>query len=78
MARAELRIFRFSRLGPQGELTDPALSQVLAKAMTTPPQQPNADGAYPIPAGFTYIGQFVDHDLTLDGPGRRKPRNGWR
>ncbi|HZA19054.1 MAG TPA: heme peroxidase family protein [Pseudonocardiaceae bacterium] len=66
VARAEVRMFRFSRLGPQGELTDPALNQRLAKAMTTPPQQPNADGADPVPAGFTYVGQFVDHDLTLD------------
>jgi hypothetical protein len=38
VARAEVRMFRFSRLGPQGELTDPALNQRLAKAMTTPPQ----------------------------------------
>jgi hypothetical protein len=21
-----------------------------------------------IPAGFTYLGQFIDHDLTLDNP----------
>lgn len=66
VARAEVRMFRFSRLGPQGELTDPALNQILAKAMTTPPPQPNADGADPVPAGFTYVGQFVDHGLTLD------------
>ncbi len=65
-ARAEPRMFRFSRLGPQGELTDPALNQILAKAMTTPPRQPDSGSADPIPAGFTYVGQFVDHDLTLD------------
>lgn len=65
---AELRMFRFSRMGPQGELTDPALIQELAKAMTNPAAQPDSsvNGATPIPAGFTYLGQFVDHDLTLD------------
>lgn len=68
VARAELRMFRFSRLGPMGELTDPALNQELAKAMTAPDNPPDssANGAEPIPAGFTYLGQFVDHDLTLD------------
>ena len=25
-----------------------------------------AGGAGPIPAGFTYLGQFIDHDLTFD------------
>lgn len=68
VALAEVRMFRFSRLGPQGELSDPALNQQLAKAMTTAPNQPDSGGAGvdPIPAGFTYLGQFVDHDLTLD------------
>jgi Animal haem peroxidase len=66
--RAEARMFRFSRLGPMGELTDPALNQELARAMTAPDNQPDssAGGADPIPAGFTYLGQFVDHDLTMD------------
>jgi hypothetical protein len=68
VAAAEVRMFRFSRLGPQSEATDPALNQKLARAMTRPGDQPdstanNEDG---IPAGFTYLGQFVDHDLTLD------------
>lgn len=67
--RAEMRLFRFSRLGPQGELTDVALNQELARIMTAPAGQQDADGsdgAEPIPAGFTYLGQFVGHDLTLD------------
>jgi hypothetical protein len=66
VSAAEVRMFRFSRLGPMGEPTDPALNQDLAKAMTISSSQPDADGADPIPAGFTYLGQFVDHDLTLD------------
>ncbi|MCA1835410.1 MAG: heme peroxidase family protein [Actinobacteria bacterium] len=68
VAPAEVRMFRFSRLGPRGEVTDPALNQELAKAMTVSKEQPesSANGADPIPAGFTYLGQFVDHDLTMD------------
>ena len=53
--------FRFSRLGPKGICTDRALRIKLATAMT--------QGASPtgtMPAGFTYLGQFVDHDLTFD------------
>jgi len=53
--------FRFSRLGPKGIRTDRALRIKLARAMT---QAPSATGT--IPAGFTYLGQFVDHDLTFD------------
>ncbi|WP_306205033.1 peroxidase family protein [Actinoplanes sp. RD1] len=66
---ASLRKFRFSRVGPKGEAVDPGLLEKVATAMTaaptgTPPVQPVADP--PVPAGFTYLGQFVDHDLTLD------------
>ena len=65
---AALRKFRFSRLGPTGEALDPALLEKVARAMTTttgtPPVQPNSDP--PVPAGYTYLGQFVDHDMTLD------------
>jgi hypothetical protein len=62
---AELREFRFSRLGPVGERPDPEVTTGLANAMTEPAAQP--DSADPgIPAGFTYLGQFVDHDLTMD------------
>jgi heme peroxidase len=66
---AELRKFRFSRLGPKGPLTDESLRQKLAAAMTRSGAQ--ADSAAPsVPAGFTYLGQFVDHDLTLDKTAR--------
>ncbi|GAA2982024.1 peroxidase family protein [Actinokineospora diospyrosa] len=59
----ELRRFRFSRLGPKGNRTDEALRTALATAIT------DATAAQPdgsIPAGYTYLGQFVDHDLTID------------
>ena len=58
----ELRRFRFSRLGPKGTRTDEALRTALAEAVTA--EVPQADSA--VPAGFTYLGQFVDHDLTMD------------
>ena len=54
--------FRFTRIGPKGaRLSDSVLERV-AQAMTTgdPRRQSR------IPAGFTYLGQFVDHDLTFD------------
>ena len=54
--------FRFTRLGPKGaRLSDSALARV-AGAMTS--GEPRRDGR--IPAGYTYLGQFVDHDLTFD------------
>jgi hypothetical protein len=66
---ADLRKFRFSRLGPPNG-PDPAelgaeeetLNTALAEAMVATPS-PDSDGT---PAGFTYLGQFVDHDLTMD------------
>src|ERR671925_952644 len=55
--------FRFSRLGPNGagrQLTA-ANRRAIADAIVT------AGGrASGIPAGFTYLGQFIDHDLTFD------------
>lgn len=63
----EVRMFRFSRVGPKGSPISPALAQELAAAMTatTPADQPDSDGTT-LPSGFTYLGQFVDHDLTKD------------
>ncbi|PRY38714.1 heme peroxidase [Umezawaea tangerina] len=58
----ELRRFRFSRLGPKGTRTDQEVRTALATALTA--KVPQADSA--VPAGFTYLGQFVDHDLTMD------------
>ncbi len=62
---AELRKFRFSRIGPKGPALDEDLRIALAEAMVQGDAQP--DSSNPImPAGFTYLGQFVDHDFTLD------------
>jgi hypothetical protein len=55
--------FRFSRLGPNGngkQLRDPAIRR-LGEAMAA-----GGGGVGEIPAGFTYLGQFIDHDLTFD------------
>ena len=55
--------FRFSRLGPSGinrQLGEPNRKKI-AEAMVA-----GGGSAAQIPAGFTYLGQFVDHDLTFD------------
>jgi hypothetical protein len=55
--------FRFSRMGPNGvnrQLGDPNRKKI-GTAMTA-----GGGGASGIPAGYTYLGQFVDHDLTFD------------
>ncbi|WP_329342406.1 heme peroxidase family protein [Streptomyces sp. NBC_01352] len=65
---AALRKFQFSRLGPPAEpaqLLDRADREELAAAMTKAGPQPDSSNPA-VPAGFTYLGQFVDHDLTLD------------
>ncbi|GAA2248097.1 myeloperoxidase [Streptomyces ruber] len=69
--------FRFSRFGREkGVQLDEALRAKLAEAMTTAgggADDPDSDAPGPggtpgaaVPAGYTYLGQFVDHDLTLD------------
>lgn len=60
----EMRKFRFSRMGPKGSAVDKATVSGLAKAMTDSPG-PDSSGLT-IPAGFTYLGQLIDHDLTMD------------
>ncbi|GAA1215759.1 peroxidase family protein [Pseudonocardia alaniniphila] len=65
----QYRKFRFSRLGPMGDPMDDAARQIVeqvadvmaGKGVTDPDSHDPV-----IPAGFTYLGQFVDHDLTLD------------
>jgi hypothetical protein len=55
--------FRFSRLGPKGtgkQLGEPNRRKI-AQAMTVGNLTPGQIGA-----GFTYLGQFIDHDLTFD------------
>lgn len=68
---ASLRKFRFSRLSPKPgtTVTSRELREALAKAMTPAGESPNSSRPA-IPAGFTYLGQFVDHDLTLDATSR--------
>ena len=70
VSRCARRKFRFSRLGPENVpdedssgAAEEELHTALAKAMVAAPGQDSVPG---IPAGFTYLGQFVDHDLTLD------------
>ncbi|WP_431283752.1 peroxidase family protein [Humitalea sp. 24SJ18S-53] len=58
---------RFGRLWP--EMTDPLLPSdaaldALGLAMSEV-SKPSTDNAN-IPAGYTYLGQFIDHDITLD------------
>jgi Animal haem peroxidase len=53
--------FRFSRMAPRGTAIGDANRRKLATAMTA-----GGGGPSDIPAGFTYLGQFVDHDLTFD------------
>ncbi len=55
--------FRFSRMGPNGigrQLGEPNRKKI-GNVMTV-----GGGGASQIPAGFTYLGQFTDHDLTFD------------
>jgi hypothetical protein len=55
--------FRFSRMGPKGinrQLGEPNRKRI-GNAMAA-----GGGGATGIPAGFTYLGQFIDHDLSFD------------
>jgi hypothetical protein len=58
--------FRFSRVGPKGKQLSERNLEKVARAMVRAPERP-APG---LPAGFTYLGQFVDHDLTADITGK--------
>ena len=61
--------FRFTRIGPKGKQLDDATRKKLAIAMTS-----SDSGRSTLPAGFTYLGQFVDHDLTFDKTKRHARR----
>lgn len=61
--REELTGFRFSRMGPKGPGIGETARIALGTAMTTATGQAD-DPA--VPAGYTYLAQFVDHDLTMD------------
>ena len=60
-AEAAAPPFRFSRVGPKGTRLGAAVTRKLALAMV---KEGGGDGD--IPAGYTYLGQFIDHDLTMD------------
>ena len=60
-ASADEPEFRFRRIGPKGKQLPEATLRKLAKAMTR-----GGGGNTGIPAGYTYLGQFIDHDLTMD------------
>lgn len=63
----EVRKFRFSRMHPDpGQRPSKELLLKLANAMVAGEAGPDSD----VPAGFTYLGQLVDHDLTLDKTAR--------
>ena len=61
LAEGEPPPFRFSRLGPTGRQLSETNRLKIASAMIKAGKDPGD-----IPAGFTYLGQFVDHDLTSD------------
>src|SRR5215210_1195703 len=55
--------FRFSRMGPKGtgrQLGEPNRTKLGALMAA------GGGGTSRIPSGFTYLGQFLDHDLTFD------------
>jgi hypothetical protein len=62
-AEAQVPPFRFSRMGPSGagHQLGEANRGKIAGAMAA-----GGGGVSQVPAGFTYLGQFVDHDLTFD------------
>jgi Animal haem peroxidase len=55
--------FRFSRMGPKG--VNKQLGEGIRKKVGHE-MAAGGGGAQGVPAGFTYLGQFVDHDLTFD------------
>lgn len=59
---------RFGRMFPELDplvASDAALLDLAQAMVDTDPADPVRDNP-DIPAGFTYLGQFVDHDITLD------------
>ena len=54
--------FRFSRMGPQGPAVGRRDPQEGRPGDDRRPRSATGE----IPAGYTYLGQFVDHDLTFD------------
>jgi len=68
LAPGETPPFRFRRIGPRGKAPNPAVLTKVAAGMTTGADP--AEGT--VPSGYTYLGQFIDHDLTMDAtPGSK-------
>jgi hypothetical protein len=59
----EVPPFRFSRMGPRG--TQRQLGEANRKRIGNA-MAAGGGGPSQIPAGFTYLGQFIEHDLTFD------------
>jgi hypothetical protein len=59
---AKAPAFRFSRMGPKGPR--PLARDIRKKVAQAMVADRANDGT--IPAGYTYLGQFIDHDLTFD------------
>ena len=57
--------FRFRRVGPKGTPLPATPTRKLARAMIARAGGVGG-GDGDVPAGYTYLGQFVDHDLTMD------------
>jgi hypothetical protein len=59
------RAFRFTRMFPQLAAFRPALEDLIALGAAMD-DTPNLKDHATLPAGFTYLGQFLDHDITFD------------
>ncbi len=59
---------KFGRLFPQLRPFTPSVESLteLGNAMNDPSPNTTEGDNVSVPAGFTYFGQFVDHDITLD------------
>ena len=62
-ADEKLRSFRFSRMAGPGPRPSTGLLEALADAMTA---RVSAQPDSQMPAGFTYLARFIEHDLTFD------------
>lgn len=64
--RAMAPTHTFCRLFPRGPQQDPEALIALGMSMETEVGSGDPKGNSSIPAGLTYFGQFLDHDITLD------------
>ncbi len=58
--------FRFGRIVPNGNFQPMILKGTAATRIGDEMVKATETGDSPIPAGYTYFGQFVDHDITRD------------